>query len=279
MDLPPQLDLSPEDAEDLLRTFPASDLLDPSREILELNLANHDGSPQPLPHFPPDLPIFPVHVILSALDSIRQLHHKLGIPDDVSWETLSYLGHAMRSYRAQCGEPGIRLSQWEWLRFFGALYQVGRLTVTPYRLLTHPAAGPLFWYDEDAAAQLGPGFRKGDPALGIHVPGAEPLTPEACDASIGLMRTAFLNMYPGEPLRIATCTSWLLDDQLGEYLPPDSNILAFQRRFRLVPGARDNDDAIGSFISSSPDTTLGRAVATHLSQGRHWRLRTGWLAL
>jgi GNAT domain-containint protein len=150
-------------------------------------------------------------------------------------------------------------------------------------------AGPLFWYDEETAAQLGPGHKNGAAALSLHIPALDPLTPEACSESLRRMQTAFNRMQPSGPPRIATCTSWMLDEQLAEYLPADSNILAFQRRFTLVPGARDNDDWIlgvvfgaerSKDLNALPQrTTLERAVVNHLRQGRHWRMRTGWLPL
>lgn len=103
------------------------------------------------------------------------------------------------------------------------------------------------------------------------------------------MRTAFNQMQPGGPPQIATCTSWMLDEQLAEYLPSDSNILSFQRRFTLVPGARDNDDWIlrsvfgaehSNELDSLPQrTTPERAVVDYLRQGHHWHMRTGWLRL
>ena len=212
---------------------------------------------------------------MSEVDAARRRHQQLGIPEDISRETLSLFDHA------------IAISRWNRLRLTGELYQVGRLEVTPYRLLAHPEAGPLFWYDAAEIARLGPGFRRGDPALGLHVPASEPLTPAMCDDSIHRIRTAFGGVFPGEPLRIATCTSWLLDEQLAEYLPADSNIVGFERRFNMVPGARDNDDAILHAVFG-PDrptdiealprrTSLERAVVDHLRAGKHWRVRTGWI--
>lgn len=283
-----RLDVTAADAEEVLRTMPSAGN-DP--ELWELLERCHDtlARGEPLPPMPASLPLFPVHLIVASLDAIRRRHQELGIPDDISWETLSFLGRAMTAYRISHGETGIEITRWDWLRFLGGLYQVGRLEVTPYRLRVHRQAGPLFWYDEEAAERFGPGFRKGDPALAIHVPASDPLTPEACDESLRRMGTAFARAYPGEPLRVATCTSWLLDEQLGEYLPADSNILAFQRRFNLVLGARDNDEAILHFVfgAGRPQdldalpqrTTLERAVVGHLRLGRHWRMRTGWLEI
>src|SRR5262249_22677272 len=100
------------------------------------------------------------------------------------------------------------------------------------------------------------------------------------DAALARLR----NGFPGR--RVATCTSWLLDDQLAEYLPADSNILAFQRRFEPVPGAQDDDasmlravfgaDHAQALDALPQETTLQRAVVRHLRSGRHWRMRTGW---
>jgi hypothetical protein len=130
---------------------------------------------------------------------------------------------------------------------------------------------------------------KGAAALSIHIPAPDALTPEACDESLRRMKAAFDKLQPDGPPRIATCTSWMLDGQLAEYLPSDSNILAFQRRFTLAPGTRDNDDAIlnsvfggegSKDLSALPqETTLERAVVAHLRGGRHWHMRTGWLPL
>ena len=87
---------------------------------------------------------------------------------------------------------------------------------------------------------------------------------------------------------VGTCTSWLLDPQLAEYLPAGSNIVRFQRRFQLVPRVRIDNESIVSYLrgssgaSSDPaprETALQRAVASHLAAGKDWHLRTGWLDL
>jgi len=293
-----RLCVSSEDGAAILRVMPAAErdpelwwLLERSHHLLVRGLAGRGNDPpDPFPPLPPALALFPVHAILVSLPAIRQRHRDFGVPDDISWETLSWLGRAIAAYRSSHGETGIQLTGWHWLRFHAWLYQVGRLEVTPYWLLTHPAqAGPLFWYDDQTAARLGVGTRKGDPALSLHVPAADSLTPEDCDESLRRMRHAFDKLDPRQPPRIATCTAWLLDGQLAEYLSADSNILAFQRRFKLAPGARENDEAVLHFVfgaerpkelAALPQRTmLEQAVVRHLTLGRHWRVRTGWLEL
>jgi hypothetical protein len=269
-----RLGFAPEAAADILRTMPPRDELAGDCERLIASLAHCSQPGDGPPPKPPADGLRAAHVILASLDAIRECHRAFGVADDISRETLSHLGLA----------AGGTFGFWDWLRYTGWLYQVGRLQVTLLQLRLHPKeAGPLFWYDDETAARLNLPFRIGDPALSIHVPANETLSPEACEASIARMRTGF----PGR--RVAVCTSWLLDDQLTEYLPADSNIVAFQRRFQLVPGARDDEEFMlrSVFGADRPkeidalprDTRLQRAVVDHLRAGKHWRLRTGWFEL
>jgi hypothetical protein len=80
----------------------------------------------------------------------------------------------------------------------------------------------------------------------------------------------------------------LLDEQLADYLSAESNIVRFQRRFELVPGARDSDDSVflwvfdrvpSSVDDLRPHTELERAVVRHVRHGHHWRMRTGWMEI
>jgi hypothetical protein len=230
---------------------------------------------------------FWVWVYLAAVPELRRWHREHGIGDDVSWNTLSDLGRHIRLYRRRRGSVGLDEQFWFSLHFRGDLFELGRLQFNPYPLATGPA-GPLFWYEAAAIETLGDGFRPGDPALGVHIPESGPLTPAACDASFQAAREFFADLFPAQKYRVATCTSWLMDDQLLEYLDPDTNIARFQRRFELVPGARDADYSPLLFVFGKqpselaqivPHTRLEHAIVDHLAAGRHWRMRTGWLRL
>ena len=85
-----------------------------------------------------------------------------------------------------------------------------------------------------------------------------------------------------------SCGSWLLDPQLLEYLPEDSNIAQFQRRFELepyeAPEGPDADVEVLRFVFrtlTTPldqlprGTVLQRAIIDHLKAGRHWHWRRG----
>ncbi|MGH2472807.1 MAG: acyltransferase domain-containing protein [Candidatus Limnocylindria bacterium] len=216
---------------------------------------------------------FFVYVDLAALADVRRFHAKRGIPDDVSWATLSDLGRNLARDRLLLGDGGLRTSGWLTLHFRGSIYQLGRLQFNRMTV---------------RAAHLADAFREGDPALGIHIPESGSLTPEACDDALARAHPFFARHFPETPTRLGICTSWLLDPQLGDYLTPDSNIMRFQGRFTLVGDGHDGDADVLRFvfhriapnIDDLPQrTTLERAIVTHLRAGKHWRNRTGWLQL
>jgi hypothetical protein len=219
------------------------------------------------------------------VEDVRRWHRSQGISDRVSRDTLSDLGRHIRLYRQRNAHTGLDTQWWIAIHFRGALFAIGRLQYAPYRLLSG-MAGPLFWYDDATAAALGVGFRRDDPVLGLHIPDAGPLTPQACTDSFLEARGFFQHHFPEYADAVATCTSWLLDEQLLDYLEAGSNIVRFQRRFHLVPGTRDSDASAFHFVFGRspesidelvPNTALERALVRHVRQGGHWHMRTGWL--
>jgi hypothetical protein len=246
---------------------------------------------RPTPQLPAQLGtpgrLFWVYVFLAAVDHIRRWHQQRGVSDTISWATLADLGRHIRLYRLRTGCIGFDTPWWLSLHFRGTLFALGRLQFNPYRLQT-ASAGPLLWYDPATANSMGDGFRAGDQVLGVHIPESGRLTPELVEDSLTQAKRFFTEVLPEHACRVATCTSWLLDDQLLEYLDPRSNIVRFQRRFELVPGAREADSSPIHFVfhrrldvldDIQPRTTLENALVRHLKAGRHWHVRTGWLRL
>ncbi len=216
-------------------------------------------------------------VFLAALDPVRDYHRGLGIPDPVSWATLADLGQQLAVSRLVLGRGGLAVPNWLTLHFRGSIYALGRLQ---FQRVPEPVVD-------------------GQPALSVHIPATGPMTPQACDESFAAARPFFDRYYPGERYRHAICHSWLLDEQLADYLPADSNIVRFQRRFRPIAPEPDDgpagagDQAILEFVfrrrrgpltteelDRLPQrTTLERAVVAHLRAGRHWRVASGWCPL
>lgn len=271
-----------EDQREILAAWPSAET-DPSiRRALERaygTLVNDLGGfaalelPGPAEDATPLGRYFFVYVYLAALADVRRYHASRRIPDAISWETLADLGRNLKRDRLLLGDGGLRTSGWLTLHYRGALYQLGRLQFNRMSV---------------RAAHVTGAFREGDPALGVHIPETGPLTPAACDDALAQAGSFFPRHFPETPTRLAICTSWLLDPQLAEYLPHDSNIIGFQRRFTIVGDGYDGDADVLRFvfhriapnIDELPQrTTLERAIVTHLRAGKHWRNRTGWLEI
>ena len=225
---------------------------------------------------------FYVYVFLAALPHVQDFHRGRGIPEDVSRSTLADLGRCMADHHYWYGVGGLdaMLASWLRLHFSGAIYQLGRLQFQRARLGNRTGQG---------VSASGLPYGPGDHTLEVHIPAwYGPLTPDACERSLAAAREFFPRFFPAEECHVATCHSWLLDSQLAEYLPADSNIVRFQRRFRLAhESAADDADTlrfvfgrIGTPLDQLPrETRLQRAILDHLKAGRHWHGGGGWFAL
>ena len=85
---------------------------------------------------------------------------------------------------------------------------------------------------------------RGDSVMEIHIPEGGAMTPEACRASIAAANDFFAKYFPDFKWDYYTCHSWLLDGGLSEILSERSNILAFQRMFKISKSAKEKSDAI-----------------------------------
>lgn len=202
-----------------------------------------------------------------ALDAAR------GVPEEITWHTLSDLGNHVGG-RLMSGRAGFD-PFWFSYHLRGRIYRLGRLQFNVGRATID--SGP------DAP------FMPGDPVLGIHIPMDGPLSPEAVDDALARGRAFFPRHVSDRHIPIGTCRSWLLDPQLAEFLPADSNIVRFQRRFALVDGwSLPGDNAVLHYVFGLPHTdpaeleptsTLQRAIRDRLLRGEHFYVRRGWLRL
>lgn len=241
---------------------------------------------RPIPRMPtlpyalgPAARLFYVYAVVSTVPSVLAANAAREIPEETTWETFTDLGEKVEIHRRTFGVGGMDKQFWFALHSRGNIHSLGRLQ---FNLMT-------IGHD---VSDLNVPFAKGDPALGVHIPEwGGPMSPEACDASFARVPGFFAKHYPDHPARIATCGSWLLDPQLADYLPESSNIVHFQRRFELLPesaGTHDADESIIEFVfrrvdvdldELPQDTTLQRAIVSHLKSGKHWYARTGWVEI
>jgi hypothetical protein len=119
-----------------------------------------------------------------------------------------------------------------------------------------------------------------DSVIGVHIPSAKHggrLSEEACEDSYTNAREIFSRCYPEYDFKAFTCGSWLMDNQLGQFLSGDSGIMRFQRKYLLYPRPA-TDRAVFSFLFTKPfekleelpeDTSLQRAIKYHYLNGKY----------
>ena len=119
-----------------------------------------------------------------------------------------------------------------------------------------------------------------DLMIAMHIPAGEALSPDACKDALHQARQFFPQHFPDFRFKGFCCGSWLFDPQLGNYLPPNSNIMQFQTLFRLFPALGGNDWQIRERVFGDPmlaldavpqRSSLQRAVLTHIRAGKAWR--------
>lgn len=221
--------------------------------------------------------------LLAVVPELLKVHRRRGVPEQVSRDTLAGLGGMMAAHAEVTGVHGVGLFPL-WgppQRVCGVDYTIGRHDFT--------------------RTEIGFGDGTAGYALQVHVPPTGRLVEAESVDSVERGLAFFAEHYPEEPISALVCRSWILDPQLAEYLPADSNLIRFQRRFRLLPHIPPADEssgdrelmrlglglptsATGALSENDLDqvpsaTRLHRAFITHLRSGQHWHKRTGiqWL--
>lgn len=267
-----RLAVRPDDAAEIMAGWPDADsplwtqelrwLLDRSIALVQADLGGHTwlspGPALPRERGPAWRHLY-VYAYLALTNVVMEYHRDHNIPAAVSWATLADLGRNLAVDRRMNREGWPVMQSWLTLHARGAVYELGRLH-----------------------------HQRGGTTIDVHIPEAGQLTPEAVTASLDQARTFFPSHFPNETYTAFACGSWLLDPQLLEYLPRDSNIARFQRRFELEPYEEPEglncDVEVLRFVFrtlTTPldqlprHTTLQRAIIDHLKAGRHWHWRRG----
>lgn len=102
-------------------------------------------------------------------------------------------------------------------------------------------------------------FETGDGVLHVHIPEGEPLSEEACNDSFRQAEAFFDESYT-----MYDCDSWLLSPKLSCILDEESNILKFQKRFRIqkvtYPYRQAEERIFGMILDNKEDYPEGTSL-------------------
>lgn len=188
--------------------------------------------------------------MLACAADLHQWYQEKGISDRVFFDTMGCFTRFIEECREITGSRAFDREWWTARQVSGKLF---RLRALEYEMI----------YNEDK------------PIVSMHIPSDAVLTNESFDNSIEEARSFFAEHFPEYGSSAYICHSWLLAPELGELLPGNSRILAFQRRFRIVKVDYQGDDYIqwvfktrGLPTADLPEETLlQRNMKRHLMAG------------
>lgn len=196
------------------------------------------------------------HMLVCAAE-IYPWYQEKGIPDRVFYDTMGCFPRFMEECRQITGAYAFDREWWTARQVSGNLFRIGELE-----------------YEMRPAEPA--------PAVHIHIPSDAVLTAERCCVSFKAAKSFFEAYFPAYGAKEYVCRSWLLAPELAGLLPPDSNILAFQRQFAIEKADYQDTEYIRWIFktgSMSPmdfpeHTTLQRNLKRHLMDGG--KLGRGW---
>lgn len=167
---------------------------------------------------------------LSCACRVRDTYRQMGIPDEVFADTMGCFARFIGECGRVNGRLGFDRGWWTWRQLSLSLFRLGAL--------------------EFERRDTG-----GAVSVAVHIPSDADLSPAAADASLEAAGRFFPEHF-GESGSF-TCRSWLLSPALAPLLPEGSNILAFQRRFRVLSVDRGAKDFIRWLYEVPEDTPAG----------------------
>lgn len=180
-----------------------------------------------------------------------------GIPEQIFWDTFQDIRFWCENYYEEYGVPGLGEYEWFWRHIDMKILRLGRLQYEQMVTKRHAGSG-------------GGRIEKGTPVINIHIPQGEPLYWQRCEESLVMAYERYGRDLP------YVCHSWLLDPALVKVLKEGSNILEFQKHFRILEvdyKERETEwrvfGRVSRIVKDYPEnTSLQRRVKEYLQQGK-----------
>jgi len=157
--------------------------------------------------------------LLYMCEALSRGYVEKGIPEEILDETVKDIRIWTDLWSDIKGE--LFLGQVFWLKYHLTmkLFRIGRLQ------FCHTMAGKA--YPEY-------GIHETDGTLDVHIPADGRLDADECRRSFTMAKEFYEKYFPEKQYTYFNCHSWLLDETLKKYLPPESNIIKFGDLFERI---------------------------------------------
>lgn len=171
---------------------------------------------------------FMAFVYTLAIEFMEKFYEEKNISRDILIDTISDLTVWINRHREWNGEWGFAQPGWLNNHIRCRLFKLGRLQFEQ-RTISESESVKL---NKDGCEVI---LNHGDKVLGVHIPRGGKMEESACLDSFEMAKE-FFPKYFDYDFKAFTCSSWLFDPSFEKLLPPDSNILKFQKLFTVFPG-------------------------------------------
>lgn len=144
---------------------------------------------------------------LSAAAKVYDRYRTVGISEEIYISTMKCFTRFLQETYRRTGEWRYDRAFWTYRQTSMVLFRIGQLE---YELCSAPKT------------------------VSIHIPSDADFTPKAVEDSLIAAYTFLETFHPKYKDCSFICHSWLLSPELGKLLPETSNILNFQRRFKIL---------------------------------------------
>ena len=187
---------------------------------IKKNLADVQVEFKPDDEFKDKSSQFGAFVYTLAIEDMEKLYQEKNISHDIFIDTISDWTVWINRHHEWTGEWGFTQYGWLIRHIRGDLFKLGRLQF------------------ETATAEFGgldsppEELKLGDPFLSVHIPRGGKLDEDACLDSFEWAKKFFPNVL-NYNFKVFGCFSWLFDPVFENLLTSDSNIVKFQKLFKV----------------------------------------------
>lgn len=158
----------------------------------------------------------------------HETYRRMGIPDDIYFATMSCYSRFVTECLYYKGGYQFDRGWWTWRQLGMVVFRLGSLEF-----------------------ELRP-----EGNVAIHIPSGTDLSPTAVEESISRIEAFLAEFFPERAGCRITCNSWLLSPGLAGLLSPESNILSFQKRFKIIKSDLEAQDYISWLFQRLPGTAF-----------------------
>lgn len=221
-----------------------------------------------------DAACFPMLIFAAAFPDLLKIYERRGIHESILAATLEEFDEKAAEFYGKYGRGGLNGPDWLSWHIRGHLFQIGRLQYI---------VNKGFYVDSDV-------LPADADALDIHVTARGRLNPQECQKSMNEALAFVAQHFPERNCKAFTLCSWLLDEQLKELLPPESNIIQFAGKFTLTTGEYETSPKVYNWIFGFdkqqedyklhiPKTSLQRGAHKLLDHRRWFHDRMGYIRI